>query len=298
MKESPPSLYVALTVDVDPDANTARSGRRDAVSAGAGDGVSLKACTAGLRALGTVLGELHVPCTFFWEARSLQVLSQESRHVLERLTGRASFEHGCHGLRHADFAGVQSGLPIGEGETLNVLQTATNIVAQATGVRPTGFRAPYCRLTPHLRSALARLGYVYDASLTRSAGEDWGLRPYRLPASGGAEGLWELALCRGRDSAGQPISGYLWQLFEGRRSREDYVQFAAHTAREHPGGLLQIALHPWHLIVDERGKALSREEERNAPYDLLHVLSTVRESVGVRFIAAGQYLQDTLLAAR
>ena len=46
--------------------------------------------------------------------------------------------------------------------------------------------------------------------------------------------------------------------------------------------------------MDERGKALSGEEGRNAPYDLLHVLSAMRETVGVRFITAGRYLQDAL----
>ena len=68
-------LCVAVTADVDPDANRACPGRVDAVSPASGGKVAcLEACAAGLEALAAVLERLGIPCTFFWEARSLQTL--------------------------------------------------------------------------------------------------------------------------------------------------------------------------------------------------------------------------------
>ena len=286
------AFYVALTVDVDPDANRACAGRPDAVSAGVPGGrVSLKGCRAGLETLAAVLEEMRIPCTFFWEARSLSRLSTDAPEVVGRLAHNAAFEHGCHGLRHEDFSGRDTGLAIGAGETLAILREASHTCAAITGSRPAGFRAPYCRWTAAMGPALRELGYAYDASHTRTAGSRWALRPYPLSIGPGEGQLWELALCRSRDGSGRPVTGYLWSLFEGRRRPGDYVALARSLARQHPGGLLQIALHPWHLVVSERGEPLAG---RDPTADLRAVLSGIAALEGTVFLTPGAYLRRYL----
>jgi len=294
MQPSGLPLYVALTADVDPDANRPRRGRPDAVSAGAaGDGVSLKACAAGLELVAETLREMRIPCTFFWEARSLRTLSEISPDTVEALISNRDYEHACHGLKHEDFSGEATGVNIGEEQALAILQQATDIIADLTGSRPKGFRAPYCRFSPALQRALTRLSYLYDASLTRKdTDESWSLLPYRLPADGPA--LWELALCQGRDGAGRPISGYLWQLSEGRREPRNYVDFAGRLAQRHGGGLFQIALHPWHLVVDERGGNLRERTGRDAAADMKAVLAGIMALQNVRFVSLSRYLNEVV----
>ncbi len=279
-------LYVALTVDVDPDANRPEPGRTDAVSAGAGGRVSLRACRQGLEALAALLEELHLPCTLLWEARSLRVLARTAPRLVHSLVENKACEHGCHGLRHEDFAGRDSGLPIGGQQTLEIMQEATRIVTGETGRRPAGFRAPYCRLTPGLRRALAALGYSYDATLMRTPGSHWPLTASRLRGTDGR--VWELALPRGRDRSGRPITGYLWQLLEGRRRPEDHVEFAARAAGMCSGGLLQVALHPWHLLVSARGAAV--RSAGSGASDLRAVLCGTGSLPAVRFATASAYL--------
>jgi peptidoglycan/xylan/chitin deacetylase (PgdA/CDA1 family) len=229
-------LFVALTVDVDPDANRPLPGRVEAVSAGREDGVELDACFRGLSRLLDLLEERSLPATLFWEGRTLEELREREAGLLERVRGHPSLEHGCHGYRHEDFAGKTSGTPLGQAETRAALAQAGEVFAETFNAAPRAFRAPYCRLTPELAQALAQLGYAYDASATRRPSPEWRLRPFRLEA---APAVWELALCRSADRHRRVMSSYLWQLFEGNRPVADYVHLVASLHASCTGGLLQ-----------------------------------------------------------
>jgi len=285
------SLFVAVTADVDPDANRPRPGRADAVSAGAGDRATLGACFEGLAALADTLEALALPATLFWEGRTAERLSAERPDLLRALKAAAALEHGCHGHRHEDFAGAVSGVPLDGAQTAQAVERAGAAVRSAFGAEPRGFRAPYGRLTPHLLHALTEAPYAYDASLTRPLAGGWGLRPYRLE---GAPRLWELALCRSRDRRGRPISCYLWQLFEGNRPVDDYVRLVRSARTRCPGGLLQIALHPWHLSVSAEGRPLGREPLMG----LRELLRRVLELDGVTPTTVGAYLAASSGGAR
>ncbi|MCK4283077.1 MAG: polysaccharide deacetylase family protein [Candidatus Brocadiae bacterium] len=278
-------LFVAVTVDVDPDANRPQPGRADAVSP-AGE-ARYDACFEGLGLLLNVLEGMGAPATFFWEARSLRRLTATRGDLAARVLGNASFEHGCHSHRHEDFAGKQTGLPLGPEETRGVLERAAEVFDSVLARAPQGFRAPYCRLTQELTDALAAFGYAYDASLTRQPGSHWRLRPFPLAASAG---LWELALCRWRDRHGKPISSYLWQLCEGKRQVEDYVHVAASLRDANAGGLLQIALHPWHLVVSKDGGRLPAGHAGSPAARVEQVLAKAADIEGVKLTTAGAYL--------
>ncbi len=281
-------LSVAFTADIDPDANRARAGRVDAVSAGARE-AGFDACFRGLRLFLDLLEENSLPATLFWEGRTLEQLAHRQADLMARVRQNESLEHGCHGYRHEDFAGQVSGIPLGRARTRAILAQAGEVLGSALGAAPAGFRAPYCRLTPDLTGALVEEGYAYDASLAREPSAAWGLRPYRLE---GAPALWELALCRSKDRQGKAISGYLWQLFEGRRPVEDYVELVGSLRQECSGGLLQVALHPWHLVVSEDGRPPASDGTANPADRLRQFVERVLGIDGLAFTTAGAYLQE------
>jgi len=283
-------LYVALTADVDADANRAVRGRIDAVSAGAGEQrARYDACFKGLHQLATALGDLGLPATLFWEGRALEALAECDPEMARRLAADEALEHACHGYAHEDFAGTETGLPLDEEASAGVLQRAGQAMHTVLGVRPAGFRAPYCRLTPELARALAQAGYAYDASATRRPSGGWRLRPYRLPE---APALWELALCRGRDGAGRTISTYLWQMFEGNRPSSDYLELIARLSTTCPDGLLQVALHPWHLVVGADGLPLQRGGIDRPIEQLRGLLTDLVNAPRIAFTTVGRYLAD------
>lgn len=282
-------MFVALTVDVDPDANRAVPGSTDAVSAGAEGGVRLEGCRVGLDWIVDAARQLGLPCTLFWEVRTLQRLQEDSPRALEGLRDARRVEHCCHGMRHEDFAGRDSGRPMDADRTREVIEEASRGFEEVFGNVPLGFRAPYCRLTDHLVDALAELDYRYDASRTVEPGDGRDLRPFRLDE--GRSRLWEVPLCRWRDAGGEPISGYLWQMMESRRRAGDYLDMAAAVARKHPVGLLQFALHPWHLAVGEDGRWLSDRERRRNRTELECLLRGLLEMEKIRFTTVGAYLE-------
>jgi len=282
-------LFVALTVDVDPDANRAVSGRPEAVSAGS-DEATYSACARGLGAVLDELERRELPATIFWEGRALEELASTGTDASERAGRSPLIEHACHGYAHEDFAGTDSGVPLDDDATGRAIERATTAITAAFGTRPIGFRAPYCRLTPAVRRALRRHSYRYDASLTRSPSQHWRLHAARLD---GASGVRELALCRSRDREGKPISGYLWQLFEGNRPASDYAELIVSLRDTCPGGLLQVALHPWHLFVSGGGLPLPPAAGRRWR-EFLDAATAVR---GVRFVTARDYLERSAGAA-
>lgn len=274
-------LYVALSADVDPDANRAAPGRTDAVSAGS-DRAEYDVCTRGLHFLLAELEQRNLPLTLFWEARALEHVAERAPGLMVRLECNPLLEHGCHGYRHEDFAGADSGVPLEAARIRDLLRAAGRTIAQCFGAAPRGFRAPYCRLTPELKTVLSEFGYAYDASLTREPSAEWPLKPLLLD---GAPGMWELALCRWRDAEGRPISGYLWQLFEGRRPVDDYLHVLNALRGPCAGGLCQIALHPWHIFVSADGHPTA-----GGPKRLSELLEHVTGMPGLCPVTVGGYL--------
>ncbi len=277
-------LFVALTADVDADANRPAPGRPDAVSP-CGE-AEFDACAEGTRALVEVLTALSLPAAFFWEGRALEWFSGHAAPLLASILRNPLVENGCHGYAHEDFAGCGSGLRLDASEALARLERAGAAFRSVFGRAPEGFRAPYCRLTDELVAALAELGYLYDSSHTREPSPDRPLTPYRLPGTG----VWELALCRARDRDGRPVSSYLWQLFEGNRDVVDYLDLLPAAKRECGGGLLLFALHPWHLVVSADGEPLNRRGPEAPETRLRQLLQAATETDGIRFTTPGEYL--------
>jgi peptidoglycan/xylan/chitin deacetylase (PgdA/CDA1 family) len=281
----PKPLFVAFTLDVDPDANRAVPGRADAV--GPNGEARLDACRRGLAVVREITAGLGLPVTLFWEGRTLREVARCRPDLAAAFSEDRGAEHGGHGFRHEDYQGAVSGRPMGRDEIEASLDAAEGVFADVLQRRPTGFRAPYCRMSRDLACALADRGYVYDASLTVRAPDESRLQPFRMPE---APSLLELPLCRARDAGGRTISGYVWQLCEGRREPADYVDVAAALREPCAGGLLQIALHPWHLMVNENGGPPSPAPGGDPAARFASLIEGLAALDGLEFVTLSDYL--------
>lgn len=279
---------VAVTLDVDPDANRAVAGRVDAVSPPVQAGQArFEAVDAGLREAATILASLDAAATLFFESRTAAELAERGLDL--RKLCRVH-EAACHGQRHEDLLGTVSGLPLSRAQIHDIVAESIGTIEQVTGVRPAGFRAPYTRVDDTVLSVLSDLGFAYDSSITREACASWRMEPYRV-----AEGLWEVPLPSLRDSGHKLMSCYLWPLFEGKRAAAEYVAAAADMARRFPGGIFQLALHPWHLLIDEDGQRFSAAEAGRNRTALAQVLGRVADLDGVALTTLGACLPDRAL---
>ncbi len=290
-------LHVALTVDVDPDANRAVEGRAGAVSAGAGGNARLRGTIEGLSRLAEVVLEHGWPATLFWEGRTLEGLAGREPGLLDRLRGAPLVEHGCHGMYHEDFAGKDSGVPLDAEATRDALREACRTYWKHLGGEPDLFRAPYCRLTEPLIDVLWELDFRCDASRTAAAPGRDTLSPYPLRQADGRT-LWEAPLSRWENSRGRAMDAYLWPLLEGKRSPDDYRWLIDSAASACPGGLLQLALHPWHLCVGEEGREWSEPRRRRCVEQVTSVLRSAAERDDVEFCTVGGYLDERSGGAR
>jgi len=283
-------LYIALTLDVDPDANRAVEGRAGAVSAGDGEGARLGGTIEGLRRLTDVVLDGRWPATLFWEGRTLENVADREPGLLDRLRGSSLVEHGCHGMYHEDFAGEDSGVPLDVDATRRALREASGAYGRHLGGEPGLFRAPYCRLTEPLIDVLWEMGFRCDASRTAvGPGRDI-LSPYALRQEG-ERALWEVPLCRWKDFEGRAMDAYLWPLLEGNRAVADYRYLVDSTASACPGGLLQLALHPWHLCVGQDGTEWPEARRRRSTGLVTSLLRSAAGREDVEFCTVGGYLE-------
>ncbi len=208
-------------MDLDRDANVPVPGSSAAGSADRGDGTSPRFSSAerGLKLLTDLFDELHVPATFFAEARTLCEL-RDSAGLL------AGFEVGVHGYDHEDLS------LLAPGEADSVITRAAEAAADVTGRRPVSFRAPYMKAPEYLRGLLASRGFTADSS-SYAPGDSC------VPRLAG--GVWEVPVCRGPGGR----TSYLWPMHEGRRDPGSYTDLAD-TVRE--GGVYVLCDHCWHMV--------------------------------------------------
>ena len=280
-------LRVAITLDIDPDANRAVPGLVDAVSPPIEEGSArFDAASDGFRSTLDILASLSIPATLFFESRTARELAERGLDLPALCRGH---EVACHGREHEDLLGVDSGRPLSRAEIREVLSLSIAEIEQVTSSRPAGFRAPYTRVSDTVLAVLAELAFTYDSSITRRAGPDWPMVPY--VAAQAPDSLWEIPLPSFRDRRGKRMSCYLWPLFEGRREAAEYVTVAAQSAQRFPGGILQFALHPWHILIDEQGRPFTPSQADRNRDGLTEILTRVSQLEGVEMEALGMCIE-------
>ena len=103
----------------------------------------------GLKRIVGLIREYGCDATFFVTAEMVE----RKPEIVDLLKG---FEVGCHGLRHVDYTKV----PLAEFE--RDLSCAVDIL-KSHAIKPTGFRAPYARISEGMLKAVGR-HFVYDSS--------------------------------------------------------------------------------------------------------------------------------------
>lgn len=143
-----------------------------------------------MHALFDLLDELHARPTFFL----LGMTAEQYPHVVAEIGARGD-EVGSHGYAHARVY-MQT-----EVEFRADLERSIDVIGEATGKRPVGYRAPAFSInrdTPWAYDVLAELGFKYDSSQYDSPRIPNRIRPvpkapYRLELASGMR-LWEFPI--------------------------------------------------------------------------------------------------------
>lgn len=283
-------MYVAISLDIDPDANCAVEGRHDALSSPIEYGeIRVDACKKGLQKILELFEKYDIDATLFSEARTAQMLI-ESRMDLPKLSER--HEIACHSLKHEDFLGKVSGIPMEEKSIEESIVKAKEILVKIFGREIKGFRAPYTRINRTVVKVLERLGFQYDSSETVILGTEWAGNPYPLKAFDSS--LMELALPSFRDAKGKKMSSYLWAIFEGRRISGEYIDAVLQARDVAKGGLFVFSIHPWHLYGDCRGNQFGKDRVRQNAENLESIFCQLKQMQRIRILRQDKYMEAWL----
>lgn len=284
-------LYVAISLDIDPDANSAVEGRHDALSSPTGHGkVAIEACKKGLRKILELLDRYDIDATLFYEARTAQMLVADGMD-LPTLSER--HEVSCHSWKHEDFLGKVSGKPMEEESIEETITKAKDILEKIFGRDIKGFRAPYTRINRTVVKVLERQGFQYDSSETVTMGAEWTGNPFPLKIFD--SNLLELALPSFHDTKGKKMSSYLWAIFEGKRGYGDYIDAVLQAKNVAKGGLFVFSIHPWHLYVDCQGNPFTGEQVQKNSENLEYILSRVKQMRGIQMLRQDTYVENWLI---
>ncbi|CAG1769874.1 Peptidoglycan deacetylase [uncultured bacterium] len=281
-------LYVAISLDIDPDANSAVEGRHDALSSPVEHGkIRVEACKRGLQRILELLDIYDIDATLFYEARTAQMLVADGMD-LPALSER--HEVSCHSLKHEDYLGKVSGVPMEEESIEETITKAKDILENIFKRDMKGFRAPYTRVNQAVVRVIERLGFRYDSSETVTMGAEWKGSPFSLEKFD--SDLLELALPSFQDSKGQKMSSYLWAIFEGRRGSGEYIDAVLWARDVAQSGLFVFSIHPWHLYVNCKGNPFNREQVQKNRDNLEHILSQLKQMRGIQMLRQDTYMEN------
>ena len=228
--------HLCMTVDLDRDVNVPVRGSSAAGSKDRGNGTSPRFSSSGKGAelLVELFDSLGIDATFFAEARTL--------HSSGAFNFVKGYEVAMHGLDHEDLTGEKTGVMYDYGELREIAERSISLIRDCVGTQPKGFRAPYMAPNEDMLSFLTEYGIVYDSSYYTYAGGS--IRPYRSEY-----GLVEVPVPKGNDDSGFPITGYLWPMHEGTRTKDDFIRMAEGME----DGVFVLATHSWHVCENQKG---------------------------------------------
>lgn len=168
-------VAVCISFDVDNESYLLARGETSPTTLSAAD----FGAETGLPRILEMLDRHQIPATFFIPAVSALLHPEMIPAILKR--GR--HEIGVHGWIHEYLPALSS-----EAEEERLLNQAIDDLANATGKRPVGYRAPAWAFSSHTIGLIKKAGFLYDSSL--SAMDE----PYELVSNGQPTGLIELAI--------------------------------------------------------------------------------------------------------
>jgi peptidoglycan/xylan/chitin deacetylase (PgdA/CDA1 family) len=239
----------------------------------------------------SVLIQKKLPTVFYFEARTIDLISKRHPEFLERLN-QPFFEMGVHGYDHEDLVGEETGLPLEKQEEFNLIKKAKERVEELFSTKVIGFRAPYMRLTENTRKILVDLDFVYDSSIYQES--DKAIIPYS-----DEHGRIEFPVIKTpKESLMKGMYTYLWPLFEGKRGIKEiisnYIQLIHNSTED--GAYISINLHSWHFAYNiEQNCYLSQKEIRKNTEFLIKLIAKLEELEGVQFSTPKLWLEENEL---
>jgi len=277
-----------ISFDVDPDANIPIAGRMHAGShCSKGKELLFDSVLDGTRECLDLCSRFGLSSTWFLEARTAARLAELGLQWCDHREA-ADMEIACHSLEHEDFTGKHTGVKPDTALCVDVVAKATTAIERLTGTRPAGFRAPYNAVSADLIEALIRCGYRYDSSIRQKAGDTDPFKPGNVSATGGRR-LPEIYLPQLCDPDGKRMSCYLWPFFEGKRAITEYLWFVEEAIKVAHGGLVQLAIHPWHIGVSARGIPYGRKERAVRLKGLEWLFAKISSMSGLHFTTIGNF---------
>ena len=133
-------VYIFLCVDFDRDAAFPAIGHKHAVSqpkqaemqdilADPEKSAEIQGSIEGFGQILSVLIQKKLPTVFYFEARTIDLISKRHPEFLERLN-QPFFEMGVHGYDHEDLVGEETGLPLEKQEEFNLIKKAKERVEE------------------------------------------------------------------------------------------------------------------------------------------------------------------------
>ncbi len=210
--------------------------------------------------------EIVIPSLFFLEGRATIFLAENHTDLLKKMKSSII---GFHGMDHEDMVGSSSKIPLSLEENLKTINDGKKIIQEVTGFNPIIFRAPYMQINTNLLEKLPSCGFQFDSSLYTETSQP--PFPYEV-----TKGLTEIPVIKYPQGSQKFLYLYLWSLFEGKRSPEEYIKVISDLAIKKnvshdstvPSTICLINLHPWHLAfnISEKRYLTKQECEKNLHY--------------------------------
>ena len=216
-----------FTVDLDRDVNIHLPDMPEVAGSmdrGHGTEPRFESALKGLEVLVNLLDEMGLPCTFFCEGHTLEVI-RDHAGLLDR------FDIGVHGYDHEYLSAMER--PDAQAAVMHAVEAVKDV----TGRNPSSFRAPYMKMPRDVASFLRGTGIHIDSSTYARPDQ---CIPSVLPGY-----IVEIPVAEGFDINKKKMSAYLWPMHEGKRSPMDYGDMAQMVPDE---GVFVLADHTWHMV--------------------------------------------------
>lgn len=185
-----------------------------------------------------LLDEKNVPATFYFPAWSLKLAPEQAAQI----NASGKHEIGVHGWIHE----LNTAL---DAETeARLVRQATDTIAEISGTRPVGYRAPSWNHSPNTLDIIREMGFVYESSLMADD------RPYELVQDGLPTGIVEIPVSWILDDA--PLFNPLGQRYMNPRDVLQVWIDEFDRAWEE-GTMFELTMHPH--VIGHRSRILVLE---------------------------------------
>src|SRR3989344_1694342 len=255
---------VVFSIDTERDSSHHVEGNPFEATALGESKAGFSATEDGLKDFLSLLKELEVPATFFFEAQT----ALELKDKMDLRKSFASHEIGFHGFHHEDFTGIKTGIKISQEKRRDIIESGKRVLEEVFARKIHGFRAPYLGCDDDLLD-IVRENFDYDSSFYGTQAVEF-------------KGLKRIPVLEGMDASGKKRVGFLWPLMKGNRTAEDYVELVKQGIQANVNPIV-LATHSWHTRMTRKTGRLSDNQAAEKLKQVKAVLEGIASLKGVEF---------------